>query len=79
MALTTMTDEWFEKQWDKIEVALDKYERDPSWTNKAIVECMMLDYEAKQKLNLNENQKTISSKTLQWQRAKPHEVASEGF
>jgi hypothetical protein len=57
MALTTMTDEWFEKQWNKIEVALDKYERDPSWTNKTIVECMMLDYEAKQKLYLNEHKK----------------------
>ena len=50
MALTTMTEEWFENQWNKIEVALDKYERDPSWTNKTIVECMMLDYEAKQKI-----------------------------
>jgi hypothetical protein len=45
-----VTDEWFENQWNKIEVALDKYERDPSWTNKTIVECMILDYEAKQKL-----------------------------
>ena len=54
MALTTMTEEWFENQWNKIEVALDKYERDPSWTNKTIVECMILDYEAKQKLYLNE-------------------------
>jgi len=45
-----MDDESLENQWKKIEVALDKYERDPSWTNKTIVECMMLDYEAKQKL-----------------------------
>lgn len=45
-----MTDEWFESQWNKIEVALDKYERDPSWANKTLVECMILDYEAKQKL-----------------------------
>jgi hypothetical protein len=49
-----MNDEWLEKQWNKIEVALDKYERVPSWTNKTIVECMMLDYEAKTKLKIQD-------------------------
>jgi hypothetical protein len=45
-----MTENWFECQWKRIEVALAKYERDPSLTNKIIVECMILDYEAKQNL-----------------------------
>jgi len=45
-----VSDDWFGNQWEKIEIALAKYERDPSWTNKTIVECMILDYEAKQKL-----------------------------
>jgi hypothetical protein len=49
-----MDDESLENQWKKIEVALDKYERDPSWINKTIVECMMLDYEAKQKLKIQD-------------------------
>ena len=49
-----MTDDWFEKQWSKIEVMLDKCERDPSWMNKTILECMLEDYEAKQKLSKHE-------------------------
>jgi hypothetical protein len=63
-----MTDEWLENQWNKIEVALDKYERDPSWTNKTIVECMMLDYEAKQKLKLQDEakQEAFSGEVSPW-------------
>ena len=45
-----MTNKWFETQWSKIEVMLDKCERDPSWINKTILECMLQDYEAKQKI-----------------------------
>jgi hypothetical protein len=49
-----MTNKWFETQWSKIEVMLDKCERDPSWMNKTILECMLEDYEAKQKLSKHE-------------------------
>lgn len=52
-----MTDEWFEKQQKKIEVMLDKTERDPSWINKTLLECMMLDYEAKQRLKFQDEQR----------------------
>ena len=52
-----MTDEWFEKQQKKIEVMLDKTERYPSWINKTLLECMMLDYEAKQRLKFQDEQR----------------------
>ena len=52
-----LSDEFMDSLWKKIEVALDKYERDPSSTNKMIVECMILDYEAKQNLKLQDEER----------------------
>jgi len=34
----------------KIEIMEEKYGKDPSWINKTLLECMLLDYESKQSL-----------------------------
>ena len=62
-----ITDEWLEKQWNKIEVMLDKCERDPSWINNTILECMIQDYEAKQKLaEVDEHHRNRLDATRSW-------------
>jgi|TARA_R100000479_G_C6310116_1_gene173706 hypothetical protein len=38
----------------RIEVMTEKYEADPCWMNETLLECMLRDYEAKQRLLIKE-------------------------
>ena len=38
----------------RIEVMTEKYETDPCWINETLLECMLKDYEAKQRLLIKE-------------------------
>ena len=44
-----MTRQYMEDLWKKIEYMEEKCKKDPSWINKMLLECMIADYEAKQK------------------------------
>lgn len=43
----------------KIAVMEEKYDRDPCWMNRTLLECMLLDYEAKLKLLIKDGQNEI--------------------
>lgn len=38
----------------RIDVMMDKYNKDPCWMNKTLLDCMLRDYESKQKILLQD-------------------------
>ena len=63
-----MTDEYMDEQWAKIEARMRKFEETSDPQDKMILECMVRDWEAKQRLILqNEKEKeTISGEVSPW-------------
>ena len=57
-----MTDEYMDKQWDKIEARMKRFEETASPHDKMMLDCMVRDWEAKMKLKLQDEtiQSTIS-------------------
>ena len=54
-----MTDEYMDKQWEKIEARMRRFEETASPHDKMMLECMVRDWEAKMKLKLQDE--TIQS------------------
>ena len=54
-----MTDEYMDKQWDKIEARMKRFEETASTHDKMMLDCMVRDWEAKMKLKLQDE--TIQS------------------
>jgi len=53
-----MTDEYMEEQWAKIEARMRRFEETASYQDKLMLDCMVRDWEAKQRLILqNEKEK----------------------
>ena len=49
-----MTDEYLDRKWAEIEERMRRFEATASAHDKMMLECMMRDYEAKQKLILQD-------------------------
>ena len=49
-----MTDEYMEEQWAKIEARLRRFEETASPQDKMMLDCMVRDWEAKQRLLIQE-------------------------
>ena len=54
-----MTDEYMDKQWEKIEARMRRFEETASHHDKMMLDCMVRDWEAKMKLKLQDE--TIQS------------------
>ena len=63
-----MTDEYMQKKWEEIEERMKRFEETASPSDKMVLDCMVRDYEAKQRLILqNEKEKeTISGEVSPW-------------
>tara|TARA_R100001440_G_scaffold12422_1_gene21840 strand:+ start:88 stop:279 length:192 start_codon:yes stop_codon:yes gene_type:complete len=63
-----MTDEYMEEQWAKIEARMRRFEETASYQDKLMLDCMVRDWEAKQRLILqNEKEKEkISGEVSPW-------------
>ena len=63
-----MTDEYMEEQWAKIEARMRRFEETASCQDKLMLDCMVRDWEAKQRLILqNEKEKEkISGEVSPW-------------
>ena len=49
-----MTDEYMEEQWAKIEARMKRFEETASYQDKLMLDCMVRDWEAKQRLILQD-------------------------
>ena len=49
-----MTDEYMEEQWAKIEARMRRFEETASYQDKLMLDCMVRDWEAKQRLILQD-------------------------
>ena len=63
-----MTDEYMEEQWVKIEARMRRFEETASYQDRLMLDCMVRDWEAKQRLILqNEKEKEkISGEVSPW-------------
>ena len=51
-----MTDEYMDKQWEKIEARMKRFEETASSHDKMMLDCMVRDWEAKMKLKLQDEE-----------------------
>ena len=49
-----MTDEYMDEQWAKIEARMKRFEETASYQDKLMLDCMVRDWEAKQRLILQD-------------------------
>ena len=49
-----MTDEYMEEQWARIEARMKRFEETASYQDKLMLDCMVRDWEAKQRLILQD-------------------------
>ena len=56
----SMTDEYMDEQWAKIEARMRRFEETTSYQDKMFLDCMVRDWEAKMKLKLQDE--TIQGK-----------------
>lgn len=50
----SMTDEYMNEQWAKIEARMRRFEETASYQDKMFLDCMVRDWEAKMKLKLQD-------------------------
>ena len=50
----TMTDEYMNEQWAKIEARMKRFNETASYQDKMFLDCMVRDWEAKMKLKLQD-------------------------
>ena len=50
----SMTDEYMDEQWAKIEARMRRFEETASYQDKMFLDCMVRDWEAKMKLKLQD-------------------------
>jgi hypothetical protein len=63
-----MTDEYMEEQWAKIEARMKRFEETASYQDKLMLDCMVRDWEAKQRLILQDEKEKekISGEVSPW-------------
>ena len=63
-----MTDEYMDEQWAKIEARMKRFEETASYQDKLMLDCMVRDWEAKQRLILQDEKEkeTISGEVSPW-------------
>jgi hypothetical protein len=49
-----MTDEYMDEQWARIEARMKRFEETASYQDKLMLDCMVRDWEAKQRLLLQD-------------------------
>jgi len=50
----TMTDEYMDEQWARIEARMRRFEETASYQDKMFLDCMVRDWEAKMRLKLQD-------------------------
>ena len=63
-----MTDEYMEEQWAWIEARMKRFEETASYQDKLMLDCMVRDWEAKQRLILQDEKEKekISGEVSPW-------------
>ena len=63
-----MTDEYMEEQWARIEARMKRFEETASYQDKLMLDCMVRDWEAKQRLILQDEKEKekISGEVSPW-------------
>ena len=63
-----MTDEYMDEQWAKIEARMKRFEETASYQDKLMLDCMVRDWEAKQRLILQDEKEKekISGEVSPW-------------
>ena len=63
-----MTDEYMEEQWARIEARMKRFEETASYQDKLMLDCMVRDWEAKQRLILQDEKEKekISGEGSPW-------------
>jgi len=56
----SMTDEYMDEQWAKIEARMRRFEETASYQDKMFLDCMVRDWEAKMKLKLQDENRNHS-------------------